>query len=122
MHKVALLTLALVAIVGVALAAAPYIVISLPSPGEWPPTGIGVGKVAAIQIENALPDTGTVIVSRISASGAVTNTLLTRTVASGVFSDDVGTGTNIWIMAGDRLLRSGTVTNACRCRLILSGN
>lgn len=119
MRKLALMAMAAIAIVGVALAAS-YSVISLPAPGEWQATGIGVGKVAAITIENAYPDTGTVILSRISADSTVTNTLLTRTVASGAFSGDIGTGTNIYIFAGDRLLRSGTVTNVSPVRIILT--
>ena len=120
MRKATLIAVALAALAGVALAAS-YSVISLPAPGEWSATGIGVGKVAAIQIEGAYPADGTVILSRISADSAVTNALLTRTVSGGAFAGDIGTGTNIWVMAGDRLLRSGTVTNTCRVRLIFDG-
>jgi len=119
MRKLALMAAAAIAVAGVALAAS-YSVISLPAPGEWSATGIGVGKIAAIQIEAAYPDNGTVILSRISANGATTNALLTRTVASGAFSGDIGAGTNIYIFAGDRLLRSGTVTNVSPVKIILT--
>lgn len=119
--KLTLVALACVVIVGAAFAAASYSVLSLSETGVTPVVGIGVGKIAAIQIEGAVPDTGTVVISRLSADDSVTNALLTRTVVSGVFADNIGTGTNIWLMAGDRLLRSGTVTNSCRVRLILDG-
>ena len=117
MRKCALMIMAAVAIVGVALAAASYTVISLPESGESTPTGISVGNAAWLQIEGAVSNDGYVAVSRISDSGP-TNELFRRTVASGAFS---GPLTNIWIMAGDRLYRSGTVTNKCRVRLILDG-
>ena len=121
MRKIALMAMAVVAICGVALAAASYSVISLPAPGEWSPTGIGVGKLAYVQVEGAYPTNSTFVLSRISADDSVTNTLLTRTDVNGVIDAPIGTGTNIWIMAGDRLLRSGTITNTCRCRIILDG-
>ncbi len=119
MRRLTLMTMAAVALVGVALAAASYSVITLPAPGEWQATGIGVGKVAAITIENAYPTNSTVIVSRISADGSVTNVLLTRTDVDGFYSGDIGTGTNIYLFAGDRLLRSGTVTNASPVKIVL---
>ena len=119
MRKIAFMMMALVAVVGVALAAS-YSVISLPAPGEWQATGIGVGKVSAVIIENAYPTNSTFILSRISADGSVTNALLTRTDVDGQFSGDIGTGTNIYIFAGDRLLRSGTITNASPVRIILT--
>ncbi|HOR69067.1 MAG TPA: hypothetical protein PLY53_15765 [Planctomycetota bacterium] len=114
-----LMMAAVFAAAGAALAAS-LSVISLPAPGEWAAAGIGVGKIAAIQIEDAVPTDGTVVISRISRNGSTTNALLTRSCASGAFSDDIGAGTNIYLFAGDRLLRSGTVTNVCPCRLILS--
>ncbi|HOR97081.1 MAG TPA: hypothetical protein PLZ74_01770 [Kiritimatiellia bacterium] len=104
---------------GIALAAN-YSAVSLPAPGVWNPAGIGVAKVAAIQIEGAHPANGTVIISRISKDGAATNALLTRTCSSGAFSGDIGAGTNIYLFAGDRLLRSGTATNECSVMLILN--
>lgn len=120
MRKLALMMMAALAIVGAALAAQNYAVVSLPAPGEWQATGIGVGKVAAIIVENAYPTNSTVILSRISANGSVTNALLTRTDVDGFYSGDIGTGTNIYIFAGDRLLRSGTVTNASPVKIILT--
>lgn len=119
--RLTIATLACVAVVGAALAAASYSVLSLPEPGETPLVGISVGKLAHVQIEGAVPNDGTFVLSRISADGATTNALLTRTVASGAFAGDIGTGTNIWVMAGDRLLRSGTITNTCRVRLVFDG-
>lgn len=107
---------------GTVLAAGVYSVISIPEPGTFQASGVSVGKVKAIQIEGAYPTNSTVIISRISDDGSVTNALLTRTDVNGSFAGDIGDGTNIWIMAGDKLLRSGTVTNTCRVRLILEGD
>jgi hypothetical protein len=123
MRKFTIIAAALlvVAIAGAAFAAA-YTVLTLPTPGEWGPTGIGVGRLAHVQIEGAVPTNGTFVVSRISADSSRTNALFTRTVIDGCLYEQIGTATNIWIMAGDRLLRSGTVTNACRNRLILEGD
>jgi len=114
-----LMAAAVIAAAGVVLAAT-YSAISFPTPGVWSPAGIGVAKVAAVQIEGAYPANGTVVISRISRDGSTTNALLTRTCASGAFSGDIGAGTNIYLLAGDRLLRSGTVTNECSVVLILN--
>lgn len=119
MRKTSMFLAAAVAAAGVALAAS-YSAISLPAPGVWQPTGIGVAKVAAIQIEGAYPADGTVIISRISKDSATTNALLTRTCASGAFTGDIGSGTNIYLFAGDRILRSGTATNECSVLLIMN--
>lgn len=119
MRKTSMFLAAAVAAAGVALAAS-YSAISFPTPGVFSPVGIGVAKVAAIQVEGAYPDDGTVIISRISKDSSVTNALLTRTCASGAYTGDIGTGTNIYLFAGDRLMRSGTATNACSVLLILN--
>ena len=119
--KTSLLTgLFALAVVGAVYAAGSYGVISAPELGAVQPAGIDVGKVIALQVEGAVPVDGTFILSRISEDGSATNALLTRTAASGAIADTLGTGTNIWIMAGDRLLRSGTITNTCRIRIILA--
>jgi len=109
---------AMLSIACVALAAA-YSAVSFPTPGVWTPVGIGVAKVAAIQIEGAYPADGTVVISRVSKDSSVTNALLTRTCASGAYAGDIGTGTNLYLFAGDRLLRSGTATNECSVILVL---
>lgn len=110
----------LAAFAGIAIASGSYNVISAPEKGTFWPSGVNVGRIAAVQVEGALPDNGTVIISRISDDASVTNTLVTATASSGSALFTVGTGTNYWIMAGDKLLRSGTVTNTCRVRLIIA--
>lgn len=102
--------------------AASYAVFSTPEPGEYAPIGFSVGKIEHTQISGALPSTGTVILSRVSANGATTNALLTVTCSAGSYDAAVGDGTNIYLVAGDRLLRSGTVTNDCQVRYILTGD
>lgn len=104
----------------VALAAGAYTVISAPEPGGFNASGLDVGKIVAVQVENASPTNGTFVLSRSSDDLTQTNALLTRTAFDGAISDTLGTGTNIWIMAGDRLHRSGTITNTCRVRIILA--
>ncbi|HRR33539.1 MAG TPA: hypothetical protein P5026_05535 [Kiritimatiellia bacterium] len=121
MRKLMMFAAAAVAAAGVALAAS-YSVISVPEPGTFQASGLSVGKLKAVQIEGAYPTNSTVVISRVSDDGSVTNALLTRTDVDGSFAGDIGEGTNIWIMAGDKLLRSGTVTNTCRVRLILEGD
>jgi len=124
MRKFSRIMLIMVAAVTVAAMAyaATYAVFSAPEPGEYAPIGFKVAKVAHIQIYGAIPTNGTVILSSISADSSTTNTLLTRTCTSGAFDGEVGTGTNIYLVAGDRLLRSGTVTNDCQVRYILTGD
>lgn len=102
-------------------AGAIYTVISAPEPGAVNATGVDIGKIVAVQIENAVPSTGTFVLSRISDDGAYTNALLPAiTATNGAATLDIGTGTNVWIMAGDKLYRSGTITNTCRVRIILA--
>ena len=119
--RLTIATLACVAVVGAALAAASYSVLSLPEPGETPPVGISVGKLKFVQVEQAVPTNGTFVLSRISTDGSATNALLTATAVDGTLSLPIGDATNIWSMAGDRLLRSGTITNTCRVRLVFDG-
>lgn len=110
----------LAAFAGIAIASGSYNVISAPEKGTFWPSGINVGRIAAVQVEGAYPTNSTVIISRISDNGAVTNALVTVTDVNGSALLNIGTGTNYWIMAGDKLLRSGTVTNTCRVRLIIA--
>jgi hypothetical protein len=119
--KLTLVAVACAAVVGAALAAASYSVVSMSETGETPAVGISVGKLKFVQIEQAVPTNGTFVLSRISTDSAVTNALLTVTAVDGTVNLPIGDATNIWVMAGDRLLRSGTVTNACRARLIFDG-
>jgi len=111
-----------VLLIAVMAYAATYAVFSTPEPGEYAPIGFRVAKVEHIQISGALPADGTVILSRISKDGSTTNALITHTCTNGVFDGAVGDGTNIYLVAGDRLLRSGTVTNDCQARYILTGD
>lgn len=121
MKKLAL-TLTAVAAVAVAAFAAQYSVLSLSEPGETPVVGLSVGRLAHVQIENAYPTNSTFVLSRISADSSTTNALLTLTDTDGSVNRQIGDATNIWVMAGDRLYRSGTITNTCRVRLIFDGN
>lgn len=102
------------------LAAGAFRVVSAPTPGDFHPTGITAGRLHHIQVEGADPDNGTLILSRISDDLATTNALITLTAASGAINNTLGNTTNIWLMAGDKLLRSGTITNECRVRLIVA--
>ena len=118
---ITLAALMVAAVTITALAAgAIYTVISAPEPGAVNASGVDIGRVVALQVENAVPTNGTFVLSRISDDLSVTNELLSRTASDGAISDTLGTGTNIWIMAGDRLYRSGTITNTCRARIILA--
>lgn len=90
-------------------AAGNFGMLSFPAPGEWNAAGIGVAKAAYVQVENAVPATGTVVLSKISADGSATNQLLSVTAAGGVYYGE--TPSNIWFVAGDKILRTGTATN-----------
>lgn len=122
MKKRLVLMLAAVAAVAVAAVAAQYSVLSMSETGETPVVGMSVGRLTHVQLEGAYPTNSTFVLSRISADSSRTNALLTLTDTDGTISRPIGDATNIWVMAGDRLLRSGTITNNCRCRLIFDGN
>lgn len=117
-----ILTVLAVTLLAVMAYAAGLVVFSTPEPGEYAPVGFKIGKIAHTQISGALPANGTVILSSISADGSSTNALLTVTCSGGKYNAPVGDGTNIYLVAGDRLLRSGTVTNTCSVRYILTGD
>lgn len=112
----------IVAAAGLALAAGAYRVVSANEPGVFHATGVDAGRLAAVLAEGAVPATGTVIIKRISTAGGVvgTNTLGTYTATGGVINATIAAGTDIWLLAGDKLLREGTVTNACPVRLIIA--
>ena len=99
------------------VAAATYKAFAIPSPGEWKAMGIGVTRLKAVHVEGTSPDNGTVIISRIATDGTATNALVTATATGGVAT--VTITDPLYILEGDRLLRSGTVTNKCRVVLIL---
>jgi hypothetical protein len=96
-----------------------YTAVSLPTNGVWKVPILGAGRVEHIQVEGASPADGTFTVSRISQDGSVTNALFTRTLSGGAVYDTLPASTNIWIMAGDKLQRSGTATSKNHAVLIL---
>lgn len=102
------LSLAAVAVTA-AVAAGNFGMVSFPAPGEWNVAGVGVAKAAYVQVENAVPATGTVILSRISADGSATNQLLSVSAIAGAYTGEAPS--NIWFVVGDRILRTGTATN-----------
>ena len=97
--------------------AANYKALTLPETGEWRAAGIGIGKLAAVRVDGAYPADGTVIISRITADGAATNALLTVTASGGTATTNVAD--TLYLIDGDRLLRTGTATNTCQVLLIL---
>lgn len=119
MKKLSLITaLALIAFVATAATIVGLTVCSLPQKGEWVPTGIEVASPIHVQAYNCLPTNGTLIIKqRINA--ATTNTIYTGTATNGIINHAIS-GT-AYIIAGDTLIREGTITNAA-VRLILEGS
>lgn len=115
--KIILITAMAIMAVTFMVSAAAYKAFSLPEPGEWRASGIGVTQLKALHVEGAIPNNGIVIISRISTDGAATNQLAAATVTNGVATLNITDP--LYILEGDRLLRGGTVTNKCRVVLIL---
>jgi len=87
-----------------------YGLISVPQPGLWSPPLQGVAKILQVNVEGSAVTNGTVILSRVARDLSATNTLLTATCVAGTVSDST-TFTNVFLVAGDKLLRAGTATN-----------
>lgn len=102
--------------VGVVMAAGAYGLVSLPAPGLWTPTGVGVAKIAQVQVTGSAVDTGTVVLSRVSADNVTTQQLVSVTCSNGAVTTNVQDA--VYLVDGDRLLRSGTATNGA-CRIIV---
>lgn len=117
--SMALAMLSLVALCTAALAAGSYGVVNLPAPGLWEPTGMGIGKIQQIDVAGSAVATGTVIISSVSADGALTNALYTVTCADGMATAALSSTNTAWVVAGEKLLRSGTATNGTT-RLIVA--
>ena len=105
-----------------------YTAISLPYPGSYS-VGSGIGKLVHVRIVGAVTNSGTVIINRLvrdtsstNVLALTTNALVTFTCASGGYEADVGGTTNVWLMAGDRIQRAGTVTSTNECLLFMQGN
>jgi hypothetical protein len=123
-----------------------YYAVAAPTPGLWT-VPQGIGRLVTIRCENAIPTTGTVIISRVNPTGTLTNTLATLTNVAGrvsytpsagsttyTYEVEATDGTNVtvavthvqtetdpeWFLSGDILLRQGTATNGT-VLLILSG-
>ena len=119
MKKSLILSLAGVfALVGVAVAGGAYSAISVPAPGLWSPPIEGVAKVLQVNVAGSTVATGTVILSSVSANYAMTNVLITSTCSDGKVSDS-STFTNVYLMAGDKLLRTGTATDGT-CKIVVA--
>lgn len=108
--KMALAALALPAICAAACAAGTYGIINMQTPGLYEPVGISIGQLKQIDVAGSSVATGTVVISSVSRNGATTNALATVTCASGN-ATAAYTNSTVFILAGDRLLRSGTATN-----------
>lgn len=113
---------ALIALTVVAVAAAATVVgltvANLPEKGEWIPTGINVAKPAHVQGFDLLPVNGTLIIKqRIGTS--TTNTVYSGTATNGAINHAIS-GT-YYVVAGDTLIREGTITNGS-VRVLLEGD
>ena len=118
MKKSIILSLASVfALVGVAVAGGAYSAISVPSPGLWTPPVEGVAKVAQVNVAGSTVADGTVILSRVSYDLTATNTLLTATCSGGKVTYNETNA--VYIVAGEKLLRTGTATNGT-CQIIVA--
>lgn len=109
---------ALCACIGAALAGT-YGIINLPAPGLWEPVGLDVGKIQQIDVAGSSVATGTVIVSSVSADGALTNALYTVTCSGGKATAALTSTNTAYYVRGEKLLRSGTSTNGA-VRLIVA--
>jgi hypothetical protein len=107
----ALVIVSLVALCTAALAAGSYGVVNLPAPGLWEPVGVTLGKIQQIDVAGSAVATGTVIISSVSADGALTNALYTATCSGGKVTAVLSSTNTAWVVAGERILRSGTATN-----------
>ena len=120
-RKCLLTLLCMLAFAGMAAAATVGIfsTFGLPSPGLWK-YGTGMGQVTHVRISNALPTAGTVTVSRVSSDRTFTNAVLSLVCVSGMYEADITNGP--WFVAGDYILRGGSVTNSSECLLFTTGN
>lgn len=109
--SMALAMLSLAALCTAALASGTYGIISMPAPGLYEPTGIDVGKIQQIDVAGSAVATGTVVVSSVSADGALTNALYTVTCSGGKATAALASTNTAYYVAGEKLLRSGTATN-----------
>ena len=102
---------ALLVAVGLAAAvmAATYSVVTIGT-GATELTTVGVAKAQTVIVEGSAVTNGTVIIKRVSQNDATTNTLISVTCTAGAYTGDVSSS-NIWLMAGDKILRTGTATN-----------
>ena len=109
------LLLALVASIG--LGAWGYVRISAPlAAGSVlvAPVGIGVAKVVAVEATNVVSNK-TIIISIVSPDNTSTNLkqTLTTTVSTGENQTfDLSSSGYFWLVEGEKVLRSGTETNA----------
>lgn len=94
-----------------------YGVVNVQAPGVVEPIGIGVAKVTQISVYGSAVADGTVIISRISADNAATNTIATLTCSGGKAMYDETNA--VYLVVGDKILRTGTATNG-PARIILT--
>lgn len=118
MIKIVTSLLIAVALCSISLADGAYSLVSVPAPGLWTPPIQGVAKVLQVNVAGSTVATGTVILSSVSANYAMTNVLITSTCSAGKVSDS-STFTNVYLMAGDKLLRTGTATNGT-CKIVVA--
>lgn len=97
-----------------------YFAVSAPAPGKWR-VGTGIGQVTHARVSGAVPTNGTVTLAWVNNAQTVTNSaFVTITCTNGAFDGDISGGA--WVLAGDYLLRAGSVTNTSECTVIVTGN
>lgn len=118
-RKNLLLTAALLAAMGTlaVFAAGNFSVVTFLRPGTQVPAGISVAKIAQVHVEGSAITSGTVVISRISHDNVTTQQLVSVTCTNGTVTANT-LDSNLYIVAGERLQRSGTATNGT-CRIIV---
>lgn len=104
-----LLALFVAVCMAITVMAATYSVVTVGT-GASELTTVGVAKAQQIIVEGSAVTNGTVIIQRISQNDTTTNTLISVTCTAGSYTGDISSS-NIWLMAGDKILRTGTATN-----------
>lgn len=94
-----------------------YSVFNAPAPGIWEPIGIGVAKVAQINVSGSAVAAGTVVLSRVAADYSTTNAIVTVTCVAG--KKTYNETNTVFLVSGEKILRGGTATNGT-CQIILN--
>ena len=115
--KKILASMSVICLLAVVAMAQSYSVITLPTPGLIEPVGIGVVKIAQVNVAGSTVADGTVILSLVSYDLTATNTLLTATCSGGKVTYNETNA--VYLVSGEKLLRTGTATNGT-CTIIVA--